>query len=69
MPLITKGCFKTALSFTKKEKMLALLCKVPAILENDKNDRICFRIFPQSTIFSVTEFATAIYYSSQTLEN
>ena len=51
MPLITKGCFKTALSFTQKEKMLALLCKVSAILENDKNDGICFRIFPQSTIF------------------
>ena len=51
MPLITKGCFKSALTSMKKEEMLASLCKVSAILDNDKNERICFRIFSQSVIF------------------
>ena len=37
-----------------------------SILENDKNERTCFRIFSQSFFFSVTEFADYIcgYYSS-----
>ena len=60
MPLITKGCFKTALTFMNKETMLALLCYVSAILENDKNELILFHIFSQSILFSVTEFATEI---------
>ena len=60
MPLITKGCFKTALTFMNKETMLALLCYASAILENNKNELIFFRIFSQSILFSVNELATEI---------
>ena len=60
MFLITKERFKTALTFMNKENMLALLYKVSAILENDKNQRTFPRIFSQSILFSVTEFSTEI---------
>ena len=65
MPLITKGCFKTALTFLNKEKCWLYYVRgrqeiISVISESDKNERIFFRIFAQSILFSVTEYSTEI---------